>query len=179
MKTILRLLLVAGLFVSGFVRLATAQHTHTPTNTPTNVNPDLLAAYVKVAEALAADDLATAKSAATVLSDRAGINDQFQITKQATVVAKAVDISAAREAFKPLSLSIEPLAVGEKGYTIMTCSMANADWVQASGDVKNPYLGQAMPTCGEPKKIAAAPEHGCGDAAPGAGHAGHAQQGCG
>ncbi len=73
---------------------------------------------------------------------------------------RGADERKARDAFKTLSASIEPLAAGEKDYTIMTCAMANADWVQTSAEVKNPYLGQSMQTCGEPKKIGAPPAHG-------------------
>ncbi len=141
---------------------------------------EILSAYMKTENALASDDFAAAKSAATALAGIADTGDQSDIGVRATAVARAADLSAAREAFKPLSASVVPLAAGEKDYAIMTCSMANADWVQAAGDVKNPYLGKAMQTCGEPKKIAVAPGHGCGGE-PDAhqGHSDHAQAGCG
>lgn len=150
-----RALLIAGVFSAGFLRLGAAE-----------VMPkkaELLSAYVQTSDALASDDFAAAKSAAGILVDKAGNADQPVIAKQAGAVANAVDISAARKAFKPLSVTIESLAVGEKGYTIMTCSMAKADWVQTSAEVKNPYLGQAMQTCGEPKVIDPAPSHKHGD----------------
>lgn len=170
-RTASRLLLAVGVATVAFVRLAADE--------AMPMKSEVLPAYVKIADALAADDLPTAKTAAGALADHAGMAEQKQIAEQAVSVAKATNLSAAREAFKPLSVSIEPLASDEKGYAIMTCSMANADWVQASGDVKNPYLGKSMQSCGEPKKIHAAPAHGCGDTAPADGHDGHAQPGCG
>ena len=113
----------------------------------------ILAAYAKVSAALAADNLADAKAAATALATTAGPAANQPIADQATAVAKAADIAAARKSFKTLSATVEPLAAGEKGYTVMHCPMANADWVQSTGDVRNPYFGKAMLTCGEPKKV--------------------------
>ena len=84
-----------------------------------------------------------------------------------------------RARFTALSLSIEPLAAGEKDYVVVTCDMAKADWVQTSTEGRNPCLGKSMPARGEPRKITAAPGHGCGGAAPARGHDGHAQHGCG
>jgi hypothetical protein len=163
-----RLILTIGLVAVAFVRLVAAE--------AMPMKSELLPAYVKIAEALAADDLSTAKTAAGALADHAGMAEQKQIAEQAGSVAKATDLPAARERFKTLSLSIEPLAAGEDGYTVMTCTMANADWVQASTEVKNPYLGKSMQSCGEPKKIDAAPEHDCGSH----GHNGSgAHKGCG
>lgn len=166
-----RLLAVVGLVAVALVRLAAAE--------AMPMKAELLPAYVKIADALAADDLIAAKTAATALSEQADVTNQFPIAKQAGAVAKAADLAAARDAFKTLSLSIEPLAAGEQGYVVMTCAMAKADWVQASTEVKNPYLGKAMQSCGEPKIIDSTPKPGCGDAAPGQGHSEHTQPGCG
>lgn len=167
----MRFLLVAGLGATGLVRLVAA-----PT-VPSK--SEILSAYVKTSDALASDDLASAKSTAAALADRAAIADQHIIMKQASAVAKAADISAARDALKPLSASIEPLAAGEKDYVVMTCDMAKAEWVQTSTEVRNPYLGKSMLSCGELKKSDDTPGHGCGDAAPAPGHDSHAQHGCG
>ncbi len=152
---ILTCLLLAGVIATGFVRLASAETVAT--------TAELLPAYVKIADALAADDLAAAQSSAAALAEHAGMADQARIAEQATAVAKAKDLPSARDAFKALSASIEPLAVDKKGFTTMTCPMVKADWVQATGPVKNPYFGRSMLTCGGPKKSGAVPEHGCGD----------------
>lgn len=114
--------------------------------------PGILVAYAKVSAALAADNLADAKAAATALATAAGPAANQPIADQATAVAKAADLAAARKSFKVLSTTVEPLAAVEKGYVVMHCPMANAEWVQTTGDVRNPYFGKAMLTCGEPKK---------------------------
>ena len=74
MKTTFSLFVIAGRLVAGFVHRASAQNAQTKS--------DLLAAYVKIADALAADHLAMAKSAASVLSDRADSNDHLAWTGQ-------------------------------------------------------------------------------------------------
>lgn len=125
---------------------------------------DIVAAYAKISDALASDDLGAAKSAATIVREKADAAGQHAIMEGAATVAAAGDISTAREAFKGLSVSIEPLAADQAGYTVMTCPMAHADWVQVTGTVKNPYLGKAMQSCGSPKKPDGAHQHasGCG-----------------
>lgn len=166
---------------AGFVRSTSAE------DIP--MKSELLSAYAKIADALAADDLSGAKAAAGVLADHAGMAGQKRMADQSGGISKAANISAAREQFKTLSLSVEPLAVGVDGYSVMTCAMAKADWVQTAGDVRNPYYGKSMLSCGEVKKIDGAPDHnhsrnegsghGCGDSTPDQGHAGQRQHGCG
>jgi hypothetical protein len=76
-----------------------------------------------------------------------------EMAKQAEFLAQARDLKAAREAFKPLSMSlIKYLANNKAGvgtYHEAYCPMAKASWLQTGKEIKNPYLGQEMPTCGE------------------------------
>lgn len=94
--------------------------------------------YEKVRAALAADDLAAARHAATALP-------------AAKPVADAKDLSSARKAFKKLSAQAVALARGQPGYFIAHCSMfpGGADWVQTTEKLSNPYWGKSMPHCGE------------------------------
>ena len=117
-----------------------------------NMNGEILASYVKVSAALAADDLAAAKTAAAAVAEHAGMSGQKDIAANADAVAKAGKIDAARTSFKALSTAVEPLAAGQKNYVVMNCPMANADWVQTGTAVKNPYYGKAMLNCGAQKK---------------------------
>ena len=74
------------------------------------------------------------------------------VAKQAETLAKAKDLKAARVAFKPLSASlIKYLADNKAGkgvYHEVYCPMVKASWLQKETDIKNPYLGKAMLTCG-------------------------------
>ena len=128
----IRKLLLTALLASGLTALVASAAAPSKT--------ELVASYAKISAALAADDLAAAKTAA---ADFAG---------KATLVAKAPKIESARDSFKSLSTAVEPLAAGEKDFVVMNCPMAAADWVQAKGAVKNPYFGKSMLACGAPKQ---------------------------
>ena len=136
-----KLLLVASLAL-GAAQLAVAAPSKT----------DLVAGCAKISAALAADDFATAKTAAKTFAEQATAADKKKLAEQATLVAKAKDIQGARDSFKALSTSVEPLAAGENDYVVMNCPMAAADWVQAKGAVQNPYYGKMMLSCGAPKQ---------------------------
>ena len=77
------------------------------------------------------------------------------VAKQAETLAKAKDLKAAREAFKPLSKSlIKYLADNKAGkgtYHEAYCPMVKASWLQTGKDIRNPYRGKEMLTCGELK----------------------------
>ena len=75
------------------------------------------------------------------------------VAKQAGTLAKATNLETARAAFKPLSNSlIKYLADNKAGvgtYHEAFCPMARASWLQTEKDIKNPYMGTAMSSCGE------------------------------
>lgn len=134
-------------FFLGITRLAAADAMDMK-----SMQAEILSTYAKVSAALAADDLPAAKAAAGAVAEHASMSDNKELATKATALAKASDINAARNAFKSLSAAIEPLAAGQKDYTVMYCPMADSDWVQAKGPTKNPYYGKAMLTCGGPKQ---------------------------
>jgi len=74
------------------------------------------------------------------------------VAKQAETLAKAKDIKAAREAFKPLSTSlVKYLADNKAGkgtYHEAYCPMVKASWLQTGKDITNPYMGKSMLNCG-------------------------------
>src|SRR5256886_10423908 len=78
-----------------------------------------LTSYEKIQVALAADDLASAKAAATELGDSG--ND----------IAKANSLKDARTGFENLSARAKR-AAGQSGYHVAHCPMLNKDWVQTS-----------------------------------------------
>ena len=77
------------------------------------------------------------------------------VAAEADTLAKAKDIKAAREAFKPLSTSlVKYLADNKAGkgtYHEAYCPMAKASWLQTEKEVRNPYYGKEMLDCGELK----------------------------
>ncbi|HVU34376.1 MAG TPA: DUF3347 domain-containing protein [Opitutaceae bacterium] len=111
----------------------------------------LVQKYVPIADALAADDLAQAKTAAAALAQEASVAGVTKLGDSAKAIANATSLKAARDSLKQLSAAIEPMAHGMKGYVVMHCPMVDADWIQTSADVRNPYFGKEMLGCGEPK----------------------------
>jgi hypothetical protein len=99
-----------------------------------------LARYEKIHAALAADDLASAKSAARDLGE-----DGSQIVN-------ANSLKDARASFEKLSGRAKKLVAGQSGYYVVHCPMLNKDWVQTSTTVANPYGGKEMVGCGEIQK---------------------------
>lgn len=63
------------------------------------------------------------------------------------------DLKQTRELFfelsKPLLAYLNQYYSGDKTYYRYFCSMAKKAWIQPNKDVRNPYLGSEMPTCGE------------------------------
>ena len=99
-----------------------------------------LTGYEKIHVALAADDLAGAKTAATELGESG--ND----------IAKANSLKDARAGFEKLSAHAKTIATGQSGYHVAHCPMLNKDWVQTSTTISNPYGGKEMIGCGEIQK---------------------------
>ena len=99
-----------------------------------------LTSYEKIHIALAADDLAGAKTAATELGESG--ND----------IAKANSLNDARAGFEKLSVRAKTATAGQSDYHVAHCPMLNKDWVQTSTTISNPYGGKEMIGCGEIQK---------------------------
>ena len=99
-----------------------------------------LTSYEKIHIALAADDLAGVKAAATELGELG------------SDIAKANSLNVARAEFEKLSVHAKTAAAGQAGYHVAHCPMLNKDWVQTSTTISNPYGGKEMVGCGEIQK---------------------------
>ena len=116
--------------------------------------------YLKIQSTLADDSTKDvsehARAIAKSVVDHPTNSLPAAVAAQATAVAEAKDIAAARKAFKPLSDSlIKYLAdrkLGSGTYREIYCPMEEASWLQTGKDIKNPYVGESMPGCGIPKR---------------------------
>lgn len=134
----------------------------------------VLTSYEKVRAALASDNLDAAKQAAATLTEQATAAKNDPIAKSGDALAKSSDLKTAREHFKAISQEVIPMVKGKAGYYVITCSMANASWVQTDKAVQNPYYGKQMLKCGVVQGDASSAEkhdshssgsgcgHGCG-----------------
>ncbi len=134
---------------------------------------DVLGTYLMLKDALVSSDLAKSKEMATIYLEILNAielnnldNDQIKqsITRVVPMVekiARASKIEQMRNTFKPLSLELVALASSAPsfGQTIYVqyCPMADnnsgAPWLSLSENIRNPYFGDAMLTCGSIKEV--------------------------
>lgn len=115
--------------------------------------------YLAIQKELTRDSLKGVDEHATAIAKAVKGDDMkmlpSEVATQAEKLANAKDLKAAREADKPLSAAlIKYLADNKAGkgvYHEAYCPMAKASWLQTEKAIKNPYMGKAMPACGELK----------------------------
>src|SRR6266550_5574417 len=112
--------------------------------------------YLKIQAELAKDSLKGVDEHANAIA-KAVKGDNMKmlssdVATQAEALAQAKDLKAAREAFKPLSASLIKYLADNKvpkgTYHEVYCPMVKASWLQKGTDIKNPYMGKEMLTCG-------------------------------
>lgn len=126
---------------------------------------EILINYMKIKEALFRDDFKEVKSIAVQMEE--GLEDvklsqaQFSSLKDVIAnLAEAKDINAQRRYFAYLSEHLYQLAVKvdltEKTLYLKSCPMAiegqGAEWLSFQEEIRNPFMGQKMPSCGSVKE---------------------------
>jgi hypothetical protein len=132
---------------------------------------NLLSSYIKVKDALVASDAAAAKSEAeitlkmvrkveAIMLSGAALNDwtnySGQMIVSLTEIASSTDTEIQRTAFQALSenlyKSIRAYGLGTTTAYYEFCPMAfnnqGAYWISDSKEIRNPYFGDQMLTCG-------------------------------
>lgn len=114
-----------------------------------DVKDKLLISYVEIQEKLASDDITGAKTAAS--KALVATSSDKELKKTFEKIIKAKDLEAGREAFKAASKHIVEARKSDlpDEYMVAYCPMAGAKWIQRKGDLKNPYFGKEMLSCGE------------------------------
>lgn len=127
----------------------------------------LLNDYLKLEDALVASNPDEAKEAITKMQkevgqlqpDAAGKAYQKELKFLAAyleVAGKATSLEDIRTRFEKISGSMIALAeqkvFGGEALYVMYCPMKKTSWLDDTKDVKNPYYGKAMLTCGSVKK---------------------------
>ena len=156
--------------------VSTARQQQTATDTATFPVKEIIAGYLQLKNALAKDngkDAATAggvivavlskvdKTALSPDQQKVYADLQDDINENAEHIAEnANKIEHQREHFEMLSKDIADLikTFGSGGQTLYKdfCPMADngkgAIWISETKEIKNPYLGKRMPTCGTVKE---------------------------
>jgi hypothetical protein len=119
----------------------------------------IVGSYLEIHAQLASDKIDGLKTPAAALASKAAAMGPSgaAMAKAAKAVGSAADIQAAREAFGPLSDAVIAAARAEGfkdagGVKVAFCPMVKKSWLQKEDQIKNPYYGSAMLTCGEFKK---------------------------
>ena len=115
--------------------------------------------YLMAQDALAHDRFEPAHRAVAQLSEHLAESQQPLVR----AAVDAADIKSLRAAFKPLSDALLDLPLPD-GYRRAHCSMAfdysGASWIQADGEIMNPYYGSGMLHCGLFEEPAEQPSEG-------------------
>jgi hypothetical protein len=115
----------------------------------------LVDAYLQVQVALAADrfeGIAAPARAVEVAATALGQEGE-KLADRARALAAAKDIAAARTAFGEMSRELEAYAEKTKStfpsdVRLAYCPMADKSWRQKGQEIRNPYYGAGMLTCG-------------------------------
>ena len=116
------------------------------------LSADIAAPYLHIQTTLAADSIDGVADAANAIVKAAGAlgDDGTGIVTAARAVAHADDLTKARATFGLLSDALIKHArdAGLGELRVAFCPMARKSWIQADGEIANPYHGSAMLTCG-------------------------------
>lgn len=111
--------------------------------------------YLQVQVALASDQFSgiTAHAQAIAASAAALGKDADKLVAGAQKLGTAKDIGAARTAFGELSVALREYAEKTKsgfgpGVRVAYCPMVDKPWLTRDKEIRNPYYGAAMLTCG-------------------------------
>ena len=152
----------------------TTTNTQASEKQPASVN-EVLTAYLELKNALANDNAKEAGSAGKQLIDEVQKLDQVSITDEQKKVyddvkdeikehaehisTKSDDIAHQRQHFEMLSndmydlvKAIKPAQTLYKDHCPMYNDNKGASWLSEVKEIKNPYLGKKMPTCGTVKE---------------------------
>ena len=121
--------------------------------------------YLSIKTALAADNGDGASKAANIFVKSASMVDYKVLSegnldvlrKDASQIAESRSIEKQRESFNGLSDNMIALAqkfkLADDSVYVQFCPMADASWLSAEKEIRNPYYGASMLKCGSVKKV--------------------------
>lgn len=119
--------------------------------------------YLSIKNALVADNSDDASKAANEFIKSAGMIDYKVLSegnlnvfrKDASQIADSRSIDSQREIFSHLSQNMIVLAqnfkLADKSVFVLYCPMADASWLSSEKEIKNPFYGSSMLSCGSVK----------------------------
>ncbi len=171
-EAINKMLMAKQTAASGGAAVADTEHSQhtmqimkTPVDDPqtTAALSEVVEAYLPIWRTLATDSkegmLQNAKTLADAVRKAAetthddGLKSQLETLAKAAESVKADNLDQARESMKKVSRALVAILETHEtkiqgNYTIIECPMLKEKWVQDSEEVRNPYFGAKMLTCG-------------------------------
>jgi Protein of unknown function (DUF3347) len=126
-----------------------------PSAAPADTLPEsIIEPYLSIHAALTADKIdGIKKDAQSIAAAAKELENGDRIAEPARELSEAANIKAARKAFGTLSEElVKRVGQSSEQLKIAFCPMAQKPWLQKSTQIRNPYYGSEMLTCGELKK---------------------------
>lgn len=114
--------------------------------------------YMHLTNALTKADMAEAKVAANAIeAGSKGLAEGNALATSASKISSATSVEAQREAYETMSNDmmkmVKKAGLSEGKVYVQYCPMAfdnkGASWLSATKEIKNPYMGEKMLSCGE------------------------------
>lgn len=141
--------LFLALFVALGVGCADGSEEQSASVPASDLSP-VLQHYLEAQNHLARDEEEEARRALGRLAE----SSEGELQDRAARAAGSDNVSEMRARFAAVSETIIQEHDIPEGYTVLHCPMAaedeGAEWIQARGDVRNPYMGSDMLECGVP-----------------------------
>jgi hypothetical protein len=147
--------LIVVIFATAFVQQTFAQNTSTPQPS------ELLTSYYNIKDALASGDADKAavnaeqfvKNLNSISTETVHEPNREALLKDAGKISATKDLNKQREYFSAFSANMYALAktvkLSSEPVYYQYCPMKKATWLSSNKIIKNPYLGNAMLTCGK------------------------------
>ena len=150
-----KIFLFVAICATGFVQQAFAQNTSLPQSS------ELLASYYNIKDALVSGDADKAavnaerfvKNINSPGAETIQKTDKEALVKEANKIATTKDLKKQREYFSAFTANMYALAKSVKLSSdpvyYQYCPMKKAYWLSSEKEIKNPYYGNAMLSCGK------------------------------
>ena len=150
-----KILLLVAICATGLVQQVFAQNTSTPQSS------ELLTSYYNIKDALVngdADKAAVnaeqfARNINGISTETIHQSDKEALVKDADKIAATKNLKKQREYFAAFSDNMFALAksvkLNSEPVYLQYCPMKKASWLSSDKDIKNPYYGSAMLSCGK------------------------------
>lgn len=150
-----KIFLFVAICTTAFVQQSFAQNTSAPKPS------ELLTSYYHIKDALVSGDAKSASTnaeqfAKTINSISTNVIHESKkgaLLKDAVKISATKDLKKQREAFSVFSANMYALAkavkLSSEPVYQQYCPMKKASWLSSERDIKNPYYGNAMLSCGK------------------------------